>query len=940
MKKYSISLFPLLLCHLAVHSINADPQLGNGRDFGVDPSDKIDIPREVLQALRNQPTNFHPAFYVPDEMLKHDLQGQSHTNIPIVPSGFITVPAKFSPVRQQLQHQQPSSHFSQFQQQPPPHLSQFQQQPPSHLSQFQQTLQQPSQFRQSTQFQQTQFFPDPSRKSDTFQKMLIFPENQQRSLSIPRHPGFNLPFRQVQFQNELTPTNQMISQTRPTHPSHNPKTASNPFPPHQPSPNPVRKMQQQQSLNMFSTFPTDYHFPNDNKQQQLYKHVDNDNFGIAPRNSILEGTNLPHHISSPFTDDNNHHHNNHNNLPAHNINGTKKDLFSPQPLSPMTPLLTYHFADVFANGIKNNPVQEPFPKKEGAWEEIKSFTKPPHPKRQRRRQHFEKSIDLNGDNALELSEVSHAAFVHHGLSSSVVTSIFESVDYDKSRTLDWDEFNDMKPMILEKALNAANRYMLTVDLDHNGKLSLEEAQRYVLKEFGIGYRDVERVWLLVVSRTTTEMDVNSFANFRRRLRGMSIRLAKHVMKHYDGDGDMSINFNEAKRVAYEQEGIEEEEVESMVAAVDEDNNGELSQAEFSDFLRLIRYKAVETAKKALKVLDTDRSQTISMSEAKKIAFEQYGYDEWQLAPMFDSADENEDGVLNYVEFASFRNTIRSQSIKSASLVLKLWDTNLNKVIDLDEARVRVKNEDGLGKEECERVFNIADYNQDGILNKIEFADFLRLVRMSSIKVANENMNAFDKDKNNRVTLDEIGAVISAKYGFSKSEVKDVFERVDSDASGHLSAGEIVDFRHQIRKLVDERGLKHETITPSPLRKVLLKKMSSDQTSTVIVTTTTTQSPPPTQTDQNDTTFDIQSHDDASAALSGENVMNNEKKLIKLVINEPVQKINVESIPKPLPIIAASNEFVDSTTLQTTTTPKKLRRRKKSRPVTTTETPGK
>lgn len=36
-----------------------------------------------------------------------------------------------------------------------------------------------------------------------------------------------------------------------------------------------------------------------------------------------------------------------------------------------------------------------------------------------------------------------------------------------------------------------------MDTDHNGLLSLSEAQTYILKEYGIGYRDVERVWKLV-----------------------------------------------------------------------------------------------------------------------------------------------------------------------------------------------------------------------------------------------------------------------------------------------------------------------------------------------------------------------------------------------------------------------------------------------------------
>jgi hypothetical protein len=72
------------------------------------------------------------------------------------------------------------------------------------------------------------------------------------------------------------------------------------------------------------------------------------------------------------------------------------------------------------------------------------------------------------------------------------------------------EFNEIRPLVLAKAENAALRYLQvgkcskicglileicvlqSVDADHNGLLSLEEAENYILKEYGISNRDVER----------------------------------------------------------------------------------------------------------------------------------------------------------------------------------------------------------------------------------------------------------------------------------------------------------------------------------------------------------------------------------------------------------------------------------------------------------------
>jgi predicted Ser/Thr protein kinase len=69
-----------------------------------------------------------------------------------------------------------------------------------------------------------------------------------------------------------------------------------------------------------------------------------------------------------------------------------------------------------------------------------------------------------------------------------------------------------------------------VDKNGDGHLSLNEAQTYILKEYGIGHRDVERIWRLVMGNSIEDMDAIMFAKLRRRIRGMSIRLARQLMK--------------------------------------------------------------------------------------------------------------------------------------------------------------------------------------------------------------------------------------------------------------------------------------------------------------------------------------------------------------------------------------------------------------------------
>lgn len=55
------------------------------------------------------------------------------------------------------------------------------------------------------------------------------------------------------------------------------------------------------------------------------------------------------------------------------------------------------------------------------------------------------------------------------------------------------------------------------------------------------------------------------------------------------------------QVAFEQEGIGRGDVVEMLGSVDDNNDGELNAPEFADFERIVRARAVETSKKALKV---------------------------------------------------------------------------------------------------------------------------------------------------------------------------------------------------------------------------------------------------------------------------------------------------------------------------------------------------
>ena len=73
------------------------------------------------------------------------------------------------------------------------------------------------------------------------------------------------------------------------------------------------------------------------------------------------------------------------------------------------------------------------------------------------------------------------------------------------------------------------------------------------------------------------------------------------MQTADADEDGRIDSREAQAIAFEQEGIGAGDVIEILASVDDNNDGLLNAPEFADFERIIRARAIDTARKALRV---------------------------------------------------------------------------------------------------------------------------------------------------------------------------------------------------------------------------------------------------------------------------------------------------------------------------------------------------
>uniref|UniRef100_A0A0R3RNV7 Calmodulin n=1 Tax=Elaeophora elaphi TaxID=1147741 RepID=A0A0R3RNV7_9BILA len=121
------------------------------------------------------------------------------------------------------------------------------------------------------------------------------------------------------------------------------------------------------------------------------------------------------------------------------------------------------------------------------------------------------------------------------------------------------------------------------------------------------------------------------------------------------------------------------------------------------------------------------------------------------------------------------------------------DSDGDGYINNSEAVAMARRQDDMEPKETFNLFVVADQDKSGKLDKVELADFLRLVRLSAIKFATDHFKEFDMNKDKTVTIDELEELIELKYKVERSITRQIFKKVDVDNSGDLAPGELVDF---------------------------------------------------------------------------------------------------------------------------------------------------
>ncbi|KAK5980134.1 hypothetical protein GCK32_020580, partial [Trichostrongylus colubriformis] len=79
-------------------------------------------------------------------------------------------------------------------------------------------------------------------------------------------------------------------------------------------------------------------------------------------------------------------------------------------------------------------------------------------------------------------------------------------------------------------------------------------------------------------------------------------------------------------------------------------------------------------------------------------------------------------------------------------------------------------------QETATLFNIADQNKSGKLDKVELADFIRLVRLSAIRFATDHFKEFDTNRDRLITVDELAQLIENKYNVPFEITREFFNK--------------------------------------------------------------------------------------------------------------------------------------------------------------------
>jgi Ca2+-binding EF-hand superfamily protein len=444
-----------------------------------------------------------------------------------------------------------------------------------------------------------------------------------------------------------------------------------------------------------------------------------------------------------------------------------------------------------------------------------------------------RKFDVNGDGHIDRMELKQLlSSSGKQVSDQEVDILFRQGDIDGDGLIDMPEFVKLmfpasattltKLQKSYKNLNDIKAAFRKYDSDGDGHIDRNEL-RQVMASFNEA--EVDSIFALGDKDQSGGIDYQEFifmmmptaAGTLKKIAGSfsSIQQVKDGFKKIDVDGDGAISKQEMKNGMR----LNDDELNIVFAIGDVDQDGQISLAEFvrlmspsaaSSMNRLRNtFRDIQEVIMAFKKFDTNRDGAISQQEllnGMRSTGLDFGQDE--ARSVFEMADVNTDGEINYTEFVSalfpaasdglvkFRS--KFNNIPCVKQAFRQFDADGDGAISIMELKNGMGG--GFSSGEISSVFCLADVDGDG---QVSFAEFASLIipsasekigklkkNFNSSKAIEDAFNKFDVNRDGKISVDELrNGLNNSGLRFSPAEVDTIFAIADIDGDGEISLDE-------------------------------------------------------------------------------------------------------------------------------------------------------
>ena len=403
------------------------------------------------------------------------------------------------------------------------------------------------------------------------------------------------------------------------------------------------------------------------------------------------------------------------------------------------------------------------------------------------------------------SSVTSTSFCSVGMTFGSVNdakAAFRRFDVNGDGAMDKDEMKQMMSSAAGKTISSGEVDALFKkgDIDGDGQIDMQE-------------------FIKLMFPTSADALAKLQSKFK------SINDIKSAFRKCDSDGDGHISLDELKSMM---SGFSGAEVNAVFALGDKDQSGGIDFCEFiammipnsGCILRKIssHFNSINEVMDGFNKIDANGDGAISRQELKT----GLKLNDTELDTVFALGDIDQDGEISLSEFVrlmcpaaesgltKFRNSFRN--IQEIVAAFKRFDSNCDGALSQQEFVNGMKSSHiNLSTAEVKAIFTLADVNQDGEINFIEFvsalfpvaSDGLSKLRNALKTVSNvrDAFRKFDTDNDGEISYQELKNGMNSVCKLSEGEVTAVFAIGDVDSDGKISFSE---FARMVLPSADEK----------------------------------------------------------------------------------------------------------------------------------------